>query len=118
MQKITLAKIIEALENDRFSFYYQPQISLLTGKLIGVEALIRWIEIDGSLIYQDKFIPIAEKEGFISKITHHMLHKLVLDISLIENLNSSLKFSINFSISDINDCSIIEILKKLKSIEV
>ncbi|MFC4779452.1 putative bifunctional diguanylate cyclase/phosphodiesterase [Paenibacillus sp. GCM10023252] len=57
-----------ALHENQFSLYYQPKISSLSGKLSGIEALIRWHHPDLGMIPPDKFIPLAEESGFILEI--------------------------------------------------
>ena len=57
-----------ALENNELLLHYQPQYSLLTGKIIAVEALLRWQHPENGLIYPDKFIAVAEETGLIVPI--------------------------------------------------
>ncbi|MBC8316623.1 MAG: EAL domain-containing protein [Desulfobulbaceae bacterium] len=58
----------KALEQNEFLLYYQPQINLATRKIVGAEALIRWIHPQKGMIPPDKFIPIAEESGIIIDI--------------------------------------------------
>ncbi len=57
-----------ALEHDEYELYYQPKIDLKSGKIVGVEALIRWNSAERGMITPDKFIPLAEENGFIIKL--------------------------------------------------
>jgi len=67
------AKLQNALEKNEFFLYYQPQASLKTGKLIGIEALIRWKDHELGFISPNDFIPVAEKNGAIIAITSWVL---------------------------------------------
>ena len=57
-----------ALRNGQIQWWYQPQIDLATGVLVGAEALARWIQPDGTSIPPDAFIPVAEKFGHIQQL--------------------------------------------------
>ncbi|MEE8600384.1 putative bifunctional diguanylate cyclase/phosphodiesterase [Euzebya tangerina] len=62
-----------ALDNEEFELHYQPTIELRTGRIIGVEALIRWSHPDRGLIPPLSFIPIAEATGLIRDIGRWVL---------------------------------------------
>lgn len=62
-----------ALQNNELILHFQPKIDLITNKIIGAEALIRWQHPTKGLIYPDSFIPQAEKSGLIVKIGEWVL---------------------------------------------
>ena len=57
-----------AIQNNEFILHYQPQIDVATNRLVGVEALVRWIHPENGMVPPDKFIPIAEETGQIMAI--------------------------------------------------
>ncbi len=76
-EKALVARMTEAMEKDEFKAFIQPKISLETGEIIGGEALVRWIREDGSMVYPDKFIPVFEKNGFITKVDFRVLEQVL-----------------------------------------
>jgi diguanylate cyclase len=69
------AELCYALERKEFVLQYQPKVSLATGEIAGVEALIRWVHPDRGDIQPAKFIPIAENCGMILPIGRWMLRE-------------------------------------------
>ena len=70
-----------ALERNQLCLHYQPQLSLRTGRVIGVEALLRWTHADLGMISPAEFIPIAEKSGLILPIGEWVLQTAVAQLS-------------------------------------
>jgi len=58
----------KAIEQKELCLYYQPQVSVLTGQLVGMEALIRWKHPEKGFISPGVFIPVAEETGMIMRI--------------------------------------------------
>ena len=66
----------EAIANQAFAVHFQPQVSLQSGKVIGVEALVRW-EVDGSNVAPCEFLPTAEKAGLMPAIGRVIFAKAI-----------------------------------------
>lgn len=64
----------KAIEKNEFILYYQPKVELGTGKIIGVEALIRWMHPELGMVPPNEFITIAEETGQIKSIGKWVLH--------------------------------------------
>lgn len=70
----------QALENGEFYLEYQPQIDIKTQKIVGAEALIRWLHPQKGLISPSQFIPAAEATGFIDKIGLWVFEQVCLQL--------------------------------------
>lgn len=71
--------LYEALNKNEFVLFYQAQVDLESGAIVGAEALIRWKKEDGRIISPADFIPIAEKNGNILGITRWVIRQACLD---------------------------------------
>lgn len=69
--------IAEAIENDAFQVYFQPQVSLLDGSIAGVEALVRWPHPEKGMISPGEFIPVAEQNGLMLAIGRIVMTKAI-----------------------------------------
>ena len=98
---ITIDELARALIDDEFVFHYQPKVSMVTGKVCGCEALIRWQRTDGELVSPGRFLPLEETTGIISQITISMLGKLFQDATILRDLDSELTVSFNVSAKDL-----------------
>ncbi len=70
------SKMRTALENKEYKVFLQPKFSTSEDKLIGAEALVRWIEADGSMIFPGDFIPLFERNGFIVELDKYILENV------------------------------------------
>lgn len=90
-----------AIDNNELQLFYQPKIDLLTGKMIGVEALIRWIKPDGTIIRPDIFVPVAESSHLIGKISEFVLKEGCRQNKLWQKMGyPEIVMSINFTSTD------------------
>lgn len=78
------AALRRALRDDEFELYYQPQIDVRSGVLIGVEALLRWNRPGVGIVSPGEFIPIAEEQGLICEIGEWALRAAVRQAALWE----------------------------------
>ncbi|OAQ21738.1 bifunctional diguanylate cyclase/phosphodiesterase [Thermosulfurimonas dismutans] len=87
--------LVEGLRRQEFFLEYQPILNLRTKRVIGVEALIRWRHPELGLISPAKFIPVAEKSGFIFELEEFILSQSLKEMALLSN--PDLFLAINFS---------------------
>lgn len=64
-----------ALDRDAISLWYQPQYDLVTGRLVGVEALLRWRDDSGEMVPPTRFIRVAEDNGMMTELGAWALHE-------------------------------------------
>ncbi|MDE7310504.1 MAG: bifunctional diguanylate cyclase/phosphodiesterase [Eubacterium sp.] len=72
-EHIIVSEMKKALETKQFQVYLQPKCEMDTGKIIGAEALVRWIHPSQGIISPGEFVPVFEKNGFISELDHFVL---------------------------------------------
>ena len=70
------ASTFKAITNNEFVLYFQPKYDVQHNRLHGFEALVRWPQDDGSLIYPDEFIPLAEQNCAIIPLTQLLMKQL------------------------------------------
>lgn len=75
------AALAGAIDNGELRGYFQPQISLADGAVIGFEALARWVKSDGALVSPSDFIPIAEESGLIIKLGVRILQDVLAAVA-------------------------------------
>lgn len=73
--------MMEALGNNEFRVFYQPKVNIDTGKVVGAEALVRWILPDSTVVSPGKFVPIFEENGFITEMDFAIYRQAVADIA-------------------------------------
>ncbi|XQW85323.1 EAL domain-containing protein [Thalassotalea piscium] len=89
--------IKNAFEQDKFINYYQPIMNSLTGKVVGVELLLRW-QKDEQLILPEKFISIAEELDLIISMTEAALKRGFIDLTTWHQEQKDLFLSVNLSV--------------------
>ena len=98
-QRLLLEKDLRlALEREEFTIYYQPQIDLKTGGIVGFEALIRWRHSQRGIVAPSEFIPIAEETGLITPIGEWVLRRACMQTRHWQTLGyPQLQVSVNCS---------------------
>lgn len=104
---------VEGLEKDEFRAYYQPKVDVETGKIVGAEALCRWIR-DGRIVPPAEFIPILEQNTDICRLDYRMLDMVCLDIRRwLDEGREPVRVSVNLSRKHLIDVDLLEHLLKI-----
>ncbi|HYD60974.1 MAG TPA: EAL domain-containing protein, partial [Noviherbaspirillum sp.] len=98
-----LSELRRAAEENQFRLYAQPKVDLATGKVVGLEALVRWVHPERGMVFPDHFIPFAEKTGFIRVITRWVLERAAELGAQLVSQGISLRISVNLSTRDLLD---------------
>lgn len=117
-QKMTLeSELRQAVQNGSLVLHYQPKVILVTGEIVGFEALIRWNHPDRGLVAPDLFIPLAEESDLILEVGRFTLRESVRQLAewRTEGLVSeTTTMAVNLSAKQFNDRQIVEtVLRKL-----
>jgi len=101
----------KALAREELLIYYQPIFDLLTYRLIGFEALVRWQHPTRGLMSPGEFVPLAEETGIIVQIDRWMFHQACQQLAIWKTKFASrfpLKVSINLCVQDLRHPDLIE----------
>ena len=110
------AALDRALDNREISVHYQPYVSLSDGRILGVEALVRWEHPVLGLVSPTEFIPVAEATGQIRPIGLHVLERACRDVARIRSEipgHGDLGLSINVSVRQMPGGELTRSLRKL-----
>ncbi len=73
-----ITRLRRAVEHEQFELHYQPIVELATGRMVGVESLLRWRDPEQGLVLPEGFIPLAERSGLIEPITRWVIDNACL----------------------------------------
>lgn len=93
----TEQSIHKALDAQEFIPYYQPKVDMASGRIIGAEALARWINAEQGIIMPDKFINVAEETAQIVDIGRQITEKVLSDMNQWKFIDCEIPVSVNVS---------------------
>jgi diguanylate cyclase len=103
-----------AIERQEFVLHYQPQIDLASGKIVSLEALVRWQHPDLGLVSPLEFIPVAEETGLIVPIGEWVLRAACAQAAdWARNHATPLRMAVNLSARQFRDDTLIEKVLKI-----
>jgi diguanylate cyclase (GGDEF)-like protein/PAS domain S-box-containing protein len=106
-------RIRKALEQSEFELYYQPKVSLPDQRIIGLEALARWIHPDEGVIPPDQFIPVAEETGLILPLGEQLMTRAFQDMKGWEQEGIEIPVAVNISGRQFMDSKFCDTMERL-----
>ncbi|ESU32224.1 hypothetical protein G3A_12230 [Bacillus sp. 17376] len=104
----------KALEQNQLMLHYQPQVNLETWKIIGVEALVRWVHPEKGIISPAEFIPMAEETGLIVPLGKWVLKKASAQNKVWQEKGySPIPMSVNISVRQLQEDRFIDSVKQV-----
>jgi diguanylate cyclase (GGDEF)-like protein len=100
-----------AVEQREFRLHYQPLVSLRTGRITGLEALLRWEHPQRGLVQPSEFIPIAEETGLIIRVGRWVINEACRQLMVWQKAHprhEPLSISVNLSVKQFNQSDLIE----------
>ncbi|MBF2006128.1 MAG: EAL domain-containing protein [Chlorogloeopsis fritschii C42_A2020_084] len=112
---LTIEKSLRhALEREEFVVYYQPQINIHTGKITGMEALLRWQHPEMGLVAPNIFIPLAEESGLIVPIGEWVLRTACMQNKAWQNAGlPPLTVAVNLSLKQFREPKLVQTVAQI-----
>ena len=103
----------EGAPDDGIVLFYQPQIAIATGEVVGVEALLRWRHPDRGMIGPEELIRVAEPTPAMRLLTERVLHDVTVQVARWGDAGRRLRASVNVSVRDLHSGDIAERIDEL-----
>lgn len=109
-----LTEIQQALDKGQFTFYAQPKCDMKTGKIVGLESLVRWVHPERGIISPGDFIPLLESNGFITNLDLYIWEEVCKRIKgWIDTGHKAIPISVNVSRIDLYTMDVVAVFKGL-----
>lgn len=114
--QVLLSEVQRALERREFVFYAQPQCNMMTGKIIGMESLVRWNHPERGVVYPGEFLPLLERNGLITNLDLYLWELVCIWLhGWLEKGHRPVPVSVNVSRIDIYSINVTRVLEELVS---
>ena len=92
----------EEAPDDGIMLFYQPQIAIATGEVVGVEALLRWQHPERGLVGPEELIRVVEPTSVMRLLTDRVLHEVVAQLAVWRESNRPIRAAVNVSVRDLH----------------
>ena len=101
-EQILMPEILSGMKNDEFTFYLQPRVELQGRKIVAAEVLVRWQSEKFGLLSAAEFVPVLERNGYITRLDQHVWEKVFMTIRRwIDSGGRPVPLAINISKTDV-----------------
>ncbi|MDH0896538.1 MULTISPECIES: bifunctional diguanylate cyclase/phosphodiesterase [unclassified Pseudomonas] len=108
------AELRRALRRDELELHYQPRLCLTSGRIVGLEALVRWRHAERGLLGPDEFIPLAEESGLIVPLGYWVIARALRDMQWMRGRGlPALHMAVNLSFRQFQDSQLLATLGRL-----
>tara|TARA_R100001244_G_scaffold19684_11_gene20328 strand:+ start:2276 stop:3952 length:1677 start_codon:yes stop_codon:yes gene_type:complete len=103
-----------ALRRDELELHYQPRLCLKSGRIVGLEALVRWNHAERGLLAPNEFVPLAEESGLIVPLGYWVISRALRDMQWLRGRGlPALHMAINLSFRQFQDSQLLPTLSRL-----
>jgi predicted signal transduction protein with EAL and GGDEF domain len=107
------ARLREAINNEELKLHYQPKLDIFSGEIVGVEALVRWIDPKAGMIMPNEFIGIAEETGLITKLGEWVLNEACQQGKIWHDKGINISIAVNLSATQLYHSDITKIIRDI-----
>jgi len=108
------SELRRALRRDELELHYQPRLCLTSGRIVGLEALVRWRHKERGLLPPSEFVPLAEQSGLIVPLGYWVISRALRDMQALRELGMPpLHMAINLSFRQFQDNQLLATLSRL-----
>jgi diguanylate cyclase (GGDEF)-like protein len=93
---------------DGITLFYQPQIAVATGEVVGVEALLRWQHPDRGMVVPDELIRVAEQTPVMRLLTARVLREVIAQVAAWRDAGRPMRAAVNVSVRDLHAGGIVD----------
>jgi diguanylate cyclase (GGDEF)-like protein len=103
-----VGELRSVIEHEGLEMHYQPKVDMASGRVIGVEALVRWPHPAEGLVPPDEFVPIAERTGLIGPMTDFVLRTALTECRQWRDRGNNLSVAVNLSARSLLDSDLVD----------